>query len=853
MEPLEAPLRLAHVLTQVHAELVTQGDHRALFERLLALMLELTQSESGVITEVQRLPGSAPSLRPHAVTGLTWPDEPREPSGPHASTGLERSDLEEHLRAALTSGAPVRLPTSGSGIPKAAPEAPRPRTLLALPFKLRGEVLGVVGLANRPGDYEEPLLTLLQPVLTTCGTLLQAWRNDELRRQAEQRLQAQQAQLKKLALVAARTDNAVIITDAAGRTEWVNEGFTRITGYTLEEAVGRKPGQLLQGPDTDPKGVEAMRQALLRGEGITVELLNYGRSGKPYWNLIEIQPVRDEQGQIVQFVAIESDVTARRELEQKAARSAEQLRLALESAEDGLWDWDLRTGSLTVSPRWLSMLGHDETTLKPSLAVWSEQLIHPDDLPEANRRLNEHMEGRRPMYELEHRLRHRLGGWVWVLGRAKVVQWDAQGKPLRIVGTNVDITSRKLAQERLQSFINAIPDMIFRVRVDGMCLGFKPSVLEAPVVSPETFLGKNLYALPLPPDLLSSLQAALVRVLEGSALEVFEYTLEFTSGAQQYEARVVRSGEDEGMCIVRNVTERKAAEDERRRHQEELEERVRAATQELEARQAQLIQSEKLASLGQMAASIAHEINNPVGYVSSNVSTLASYISVLRQLLALYQQAEQALGAPPPGPVAELLGQVQALRKQERLEELLQDMDGLQEDLKEGITRIREFIQDLKAFVREESGTPQMSDLNRGLMITLRMLRHELRHKCEVTCDFAPLPLVRCFPTQLNQVFMNMLLNASQAIERNGVIRLTTRQEGNEAVVRIQDSGHGMDKETLSRIFTPFFTTKPAGQGTGLGLSICYAIISRHKGRIDVESEPGKGTTFSVRLPITLE
>jgi PAS domain S-box-containing protein len=849
-EPLGSPLHLMQTLTQLHAELVTEGAHHALFERLLALMLELTRSESGLIAELQPSPGSAPSLRLHASTRLTWADAPREPSGQSAPAGLERSELEAHLGAVLTSGKPVRLLGPGSDSQQAPPGAPRLRTFLGLPFQIRDEVVGVVGLANRPGGYDEALLGLLQPVLTTCGTLLHAWRDDERRRHAERTLLLQQAQMKKLALVAARTDNAVIITDARGRTEWVNEGFTRITGFTLEELLGRKPGELLQGAGTDPRGVEAMRQAIHRGEGITVELLNYGKSGRPYWNLIEIQPVRDEQGQLVQFVAIESDVTARRELEQQAAWSAEQLRLALESAEDGLWDWDMRTGSLTVSPRWLRMLGHDETTLKPSLSVWSEQLCHPEDLPEANRRLREHHEGRSPMYEFEHRLRHREGGWVWVLGRAKVVERDEQGRPLRMVGTNVDITSRKLAQERLQSFIHAIPDMIFRVRVDGICLGFKPSTLDAPLFPPEEFVGKNLYAMPLPTHLLASLQAALVRVCEGSALEVFEYSIELPAGRLDYEARVVRSGEDEGMCIVRNVTARKAAESQSRRHQEELEERVRQATRELEARQAQLIQSEKLASLGQMAASSAHEINNPVGYVSSNLSTLASYTSVLRQLLGLYSQVEQALGDPPPGAVAALLAKVRALREHERLEELLQDMGELQEDLKEGVTRIREFIQDLKAFVREESGTPQMADLNRGLQVTLRMLRHELRHKCEVHCDFAPLPLVRCFPTQLNQVFTNMLLNAAQAIEQRGEIRLTTRQEGDEVVVRIQDSGHGMDARTLERLFTPFFTTKPAGQGTGLGLTICYAIISRHKGRIDVESAPGKGTTFTVRLPI---
>jgi signal transduction histidine kinase len=395
--------------------------------------------------------------------------------------------------------------------------------------------------------------------------------------------------------------------------------------------------------------------------------------------------------------------------------------------------------------------------------------------------------------------------------------------------------------------------MIFRVRVDGVCLGFKPSVIEPIFTTPEEITGKNFYTMPLPGQLLNSLRAALQRVTHDSSLEIFEFSLEMPFGLHQYEARVVPSGPDEGLCIVRNITARKLLEDQRRRQQEQLEERVRQVTRELESRQAQLIQSEKLASLGQMAASIAHEINNPVGYVSSNVSMLGSYISILRQLLEIYLQVEEALGSEVPETVAGLLERARTLREQERLEEVLQDMDDLLADSREGTARIREFIQDLKTFVREEVGTPQQADLNKLLQVTLRMLRHELKHKCQVRLDFGPMPLMRCFPTQLNQVFMNLLLNASQALEPRGEIHITTRREGNEAVVRIRDTGRGMTPETMEKLFTPFFTTKPPGQGTGLGLSICYAIVNRHKGRIEVDSELGKGTTFAVRLPLIEE
>ncbi|HYI01518.1 PAS domain S-box protein [Hyalangium sp.] len=832
-EQLASTQRLLSALAQVHADFITQGDHRLLFERLLSLLIELTCSERGFIAELHHAPQSAPSLQLLAAQAWTGPLQ----------------DIEARVAPALTTGAPVLSPDPGPDVPGAPPGAAPLRAFLGLPFKLQGEVVGLVGLAQRPGGYDAAVVELLQPVLTTCGTLLHAGREAERRHLNEQALLAQQAQLRKLALVAARTDNAVIITDAQGRIEWVNEGFTRITGYTLEEAVGRTPGKLLQGPGTDPKGIEAMRQALSRAEGITVELLNYGKSGKEYWNLIEIQPVHDEQGKLVQFVAIESDVTARRQLEQQAAASAEQLRLALESTEDGLWDWDIRTGTLKTNTRWLTMLGY-EPTQKPSFEFWSTQLCHPEDLPEANQLLLEHMEGRSPMFELVHRLRHKDGHDVWVLGRAKVSARDEQGRPLRIVGTNADITSRKRAEEQLQVFIQAIPDMLFRIRADGHCLAFKQSLIEPPLLPAEGFIGKNMFEL-MPAHVVAHLRPALQRVTQDSSLEIFEYSLEMPFGIQQYEARVVPSGPNEGMCIVRNITVRKALEDQRRRQREELEERVRQATRELESRQAQLIQSEKLASLGQMAASIAHEINNPVGYVSSNVSTLAVYASVLRRLIELYLRMEEVLGPDIPDAAAELLEEARALRRQEQLEDILQDMDELLSDSREGIARIREFIQDLKTFVREEAGEAQQADLNKLLQVTLRMLRHELKYKCHVRLDFGPLPIVRCYPTQLNQVFVNLLVNAAHAIDQKGEIHITTRREGNDIVVRLKDTGRGMSPETLGKLFTPFFTTKPPGEGTGLGLSICYAIIKRHKGRIEVESELGKGTTFTVYVPLT--
>jgi two-component system, NtrC family, sensor kinase len=260
----------------------------------------------------------------------------------------------------------------------------------------------------------------------------------------------------------------------------------------------------------------------------------------------------------------------------------------------------------------------------------------------------------------------------------------------------------------------------------------------------------------------------------------------------------------------------------------------------------QVRRSHHLAALGQMAAGVAHEINNPVSYVMSNLGTLDQYVSSLTPLLQLQRELLTNTG----GASAELLERMGELWKQEEVDYLLSDMPELIEESLAGTRRIKEIAQSLRSFAREDTGEPQLVDVNTELASTLKIVWNELKYKCEVKRDFGALPPISFHPTQLAQVFTNLLVNAAQAIETRGEIRIRTRHEGNDVVVEISDTGKGMTQETLSKLFTPFFTTKPRGQGTGLGLSVSYGIITRHKGRIDVQSEPGKGSTFIVRLPV---
>lgn len=251
-----------------------------------------------------------------------------------------------------------------------------------------------------------------------------------------------------------------------------------------------------------------------------------------------------------------------------------------------------------------------------------------------------------------------------------------------------------------------------------------------------------------------------------------------------------------------------------------------------------------MASIGQLAAGVAHEINNPIGYVNSNLGTLRAYVDNLLNVIAAFEAAETQL------PEGEARERIKATKHKAELDYLKTDVVELLAESLDGIGRVRRIVQDLKEFSHTDTGEWVLADLHKGLESTLNVVNNEIKYKAEVLKEYGELPAIRCLPAQLNQVFMNLLVNAAHAIETQGTITIRTGLGSEEAWVEIADTGKGMPAHLLTRIFDPFFTTKPVGVGTGLGLSISYGIVNKHGGRIEVESEPGKGTTFRICLPI---
>ena len=275
-------------------------------------------------------------------------------------------------------------------------------------------------------------------------------------------------------------------------------------------------------------------------------------------------------------------------------------------------------------------------------------------------------------------------------------------------------------------------------------------------------------------------------------------------------------------------------------------EELRRTSKELNETQSRIFQQEKMASIGQLAAGVAHEINNPMGFISSNLSTMGKYMEKINAFETSLIEAVRDKGD------AEVVVTLDELRRKMKIDFILEDIKSLLHESRDGAERVRRIVQDLKSFSRVDEAVCKAVSINESLDTTLNMLRNEIKYVADVEREYdQDLPMLLCFPQRMNQVFMNILVNAAHAIEGHGVIKIKTLYDSDDIVVRISDTGKGIPPENLSRIFEPFFTTKEVGKGTGLGLSISYDIIKKHGGDMTVESEVGLGTTFIIRLPLS--
>ncbi|MBI5923670.1 MAG: PAS domain S-box protein [Betaproteobacteria bacterium] len=431
---------------------------------------------------------------------------------------------------------------------------------------------------------------------------------------------------------------------------------------------------------------------------------------------------------------------------------------------------------------------------------------------------------------------------------------DADIDTLQLIGNDLWRSVRRLRletslqekQERLQTIYDSINDAIFIHDPDtGRILDVNAAACQLYGYSREQLLTMDVGAISDGTSYTQETAQARIRSAHEQGQQGFEWLSRDSTGKQFWvgvNLRLVKvGGQARVMAVVRDIDKRKQTEDELKTALVE----ARALNAKLAEAQSQLLQSEKMASIGQLAAGVAHELNNPIGFVSSNLGTLDGYLKDIFAIVAAYETADQ-------GPCVDCtyLDAARALKREKDFDYLKTDIVQLMAESKDGLARVAKIVRDLKDFSRAGEAEALWADLHQGLDSTLNIVWNELKYKCTVSKAYGELPPVWCVLSQLNQVFMNLLLNAAHAIPEKGEITLRTGRQGDEVFVAISDTGTGIPQENLNRIFDPFFTTKPVGKGTGLGLSLAYSIVKKHHGRIEVQSQVGQGTTFTVWLPI---
>ncbi len=297
---------------------------------------------------------------------------------------------------------------------------------------------------------------------------------------------------------------------------------------------------------------------------------------------------------------------------------------------------------------------------------------------------------------------------------------------------------------------------------------------------------------------------------------------------------------------------------------DELEKKFQNINESLESKVKEqtsiIVQTEKMATVGLLASGVAHEINTPLAFVNSNLATVKSYLKKISMLNSQYETVISELAKTVHGPEeAAALADIRRFRQDHKIDFIMSDLENLSDESIEGIDRIKTIVRNLKFFSRADQADLKRIDINEILDTALGVLWSELSQKAKIEKQYSDLPLVQCYPQKISQVFTNLLINAGQAIENQGIIRISTglvtpgpRERTGWVEIRIEDTGCGISKIDQNRIFDPFFSTKPVGTGTGLGLSIVYEVIKTHHGEISVDSSPGFGSCFTVRLPVCL-
>lgn len=562
-------------------------------------------------------------------------------------------------------------------------------------------------------------------------------------------------EMKRLALVAQKTQNGVVITNPEGKIQWVNPGFTTITGYEIDEALGKKPGSILQGKETSQETILTIREAIKNQQPFTGEIYNYRKDGQGYWVSISIMPFHNNQGILKGFIGVETDITSQKEMEKalRQARDEMESRVAERTAE----------------------------------------------LMEANQKMSQ---------EFEERKR-----------------------------TQIELSE---AQQFLRKIIDNVPNMIFVKDREGRYTLANRALAQLYGIKMKDLIGKtDLELIPNSAEAESFLRDDRQIVEDMEEKFIFEQRFTDKNGNIHWLQTVKRpllgdSGVENILGISTDMTERKILE-------------------------SQLRHSQKLESIGQLAAGIAHEINTPTQYVGDNTRFVRDAFVDINQTLIKYGELLKI--AETGSITSEIIDEIKKEIERADLEYLIEEVPNAVHQSLEGVSRIAKIVQSMKDFAHPGTKDKTAVDLNKAIESTVTVARNEWKYVADLETDFdTNLPLVPCYLGEFNQVVLNMVVNAAHAIKdvvgdasqgKGKITVSTTKINDDWAEIRIADTGTGIPPEVQPKVFDPFFTTKEVGKGSGQGLAISHTVVvEKHNGKLSFETEPGKGTTFIIQLPL---
>ncbi len=544
----------------------------------------------------------------------------------------------------------------------------------------------------------------------------------------------------------------------------------------------------------------------------------------------------------VKLLAVREELEAKNHETQNllhaVSESEERFRQLNENIKEVFWMVDLDEHKLLyVSPSYTEIFGRSCEALYADPGDWLKA-VHPDDLPELTSRMSE---SRRAENDQEFRIILPDHSVRWIHSRAFPVR-NADGEVYRYCGVNQDITEQVVAREALQrerNFVAAVLDtagaLITVVTTAGRIIRFNRACEITTGYAFDEVKDKYFWDLFILPEETEKVRANFEQLLGGDFPSYQENCWRTKSGDRRLIAwsnSALLDGSSAPEYVIGigiDITEARKAE---KALQESLAV-VERTNRDLRETQGQLVQSEKMASLGMLVAGIAHEINTPIGAVASMQDTLKRAVTKLKETLE--SNYSEVFAADKT-----IASSINVIQEANRI-------------IDNGTERVTTIVKRLRSFARLDEAELKTADIHQGIEDTLTLIHHQIKHTITVKKIFGEIPAIACFPGRLNQVYLNLLINAKQAIKDRGEITIKTYCRGKRVFIEISDNGVGIPKEKVSRIFDPGFTTKGVGVGTGLGLSICYRIIQDHKGEIRVESREKSGTKFTIEIPSNLD